>query len=416
MRSSYTALGTAASTALLVALACGGGGDGSSGLGVTGGSAGSGAGTEGASGDSGAGGNGGSLGVGGDSGSNSGGTGAITVTGGSSGAGGAGGTGQDACAADTYQGERFPLDMFIMMDQSGSMDGRQNQNGGNNVWIPISDALKTFVQSPESADIGVGIGYFPLRVPCISPDPECCNRSGNCDEFKSECNASAYGQPDVPIGVLPGVSQPIIDSLNAHSPDGGTPTHPALQGAMQYALAHKVATPGRKTIVVLATDGRPNDCNSDVGNVSDVARAGFTDNDIQTFVIGIGNTGNLNDIAAAGGTTQALIVNPATAGQDFLNAMNAIRGQALTCEFTLPQPDPPNTINPSLVNVLFNGNLIFKVANEAACDPTQGGWHYNDEAAPTRILLCPASCNQVTNQTGRIDVELGCISQPPPPA
>ncbi|MCB9607195.1 MAG: hypothetical protein H6716_11425 [Polyangiaceae bacterium] len=39
------------------------------------------------------------------------------------GSGASGGSGQDACAADNYGGKQIPLDMYIMMDRSGSMDG-----------------------------------------------------------------------------------------------------------------------------------------------------------------------------------------------------------------------------------------------------------------------------------------------------
>jgi hypothetical protein len=325
--------------------------------------------------------------------------------------GGTGQLGDAACAASSYEGEIIPLDMFIMYDQSGSMN-EQTPNG--TVWDVIKGALIQFVQSPQSAGIGVGIGYFPLVTNCTPNTPGCTCIFGICPP-QSSCNATEYARPDVPIEVLPQVEPKIVASLNAHGPNGGTPTYPAIQGAMQYALQYAVANVGRKTIVVLATDGAPNDCNSNVQNVSSVAAAGFANNpQLLTFVVGIGNTGNLNQIAQAGGTNQALIVSTsANAGQEFLDAMNRIRGQALSCEFGIPTPRPGETLNPNQVNVRFTpggaaGEIIFKVDNAGACDPNLGGWYYDDPAAPQRILLCPASCNRVTATPGRIDVELGC--------
>jgi hypothetical protein len=360
--------------------------------------------------------------TGGTLGGNTGGTSNVIIP--DSGNGGTGPLGDSACAKGTFQGEEVPFDMFIMLDQSGSMN-----QGNPGPWGPVTDAFRTFVQAPESAGIGVGIQYFPLAAPtvqCISNNnpPGCvcidifiaviCNNNAG-----GSCVVNDYGTPDVPIQPLPAVEPAITASLAAHNPGGGTPTYPALQGAMQYAVGHATGT-GRKTIVVLATDGAPNDCNSDVTNVSQVAAAGFNSNpSIQTFVIGIGNTGNLNQIAQAGGTGQAIIVNTNTAGQDFLNAMNQIRGRALTCTFTMPTPDSGETVNPSEVNVYYTPpggttEVIYGVASEAQCDPAVGGWYYDDPANPTEIRACPTSCDRLTSVRGQIDLELGCTTLNPP--
>ncbi|MND04728.1 hypothetical protein D3C83_251350 [compost metagenome] len=38
-----------------------------------------------------------------------------------------------------------------------------------------------------------------------------------------------------------------------------------------------------------------------------------------------------------------------------------------------------------------------------------GGWYYDDPAAPSRILLCPSSCDAVNDGSGgRVDIALGC--------
>jgi len=357
---------------------------------------------------------------------NSGGSGNITLTGGNGGSsagGNSGGAGGDACAAESYTGERIPIDMFIMMDKSGSMSGQNGQNGGRNVWIPITGAIKQFVQSTASDGIGIGLGYFPIQASsCPSNNPQVCDCT-TIDDNCSSCTLSDYSTPDVPIALLPGAANQIVQSLDANGPGGATPTRPALEGALQYARAHMSANAGRRAVVVLATDGRPNDCSSNVNNVSAVARAEFqADPSISTFVIGIGNTGNLNDIAQAGGTDEALIVDSANAGDDFLDAMNAIRGQVLTCEFGMPTPGGGQTVDPNQVNVRFTpeggpqGDRIFKVDNAAACDGQTGGWYYDDNANPTRIFLCEATCDNIRATPGRIDLELRCPSVIGPPA
>ena len=54
-----------------------------------------------------------------------------------------------------------------------------------------------------------------------------------------------------------------------------------------------------------------------------------------------------------------------------------------------------------------------RVADLLACGATTGGFYYDDPENPTRIILCPASCEAVTNGTvdARLDVVLGCIKQ-----
>jgi len=378
---------------------------------------------------------------GGSSGQSDGGTGAISLTGGSSSGGsGNGGSGinidggssggssssGDACAGSSYEGEQKPLDMFIMFDQSGSM-GSDCCNGSTR-WDAIKGALIEFVQTPQSDGIGIGIQYFPLDAPQVdcaaNPNDPGCECFGLCPGFLcfcinnggGSCVVSDYATPDVPIQLLPGVSAAMVSSLNAHGPNGGTPTYPALQGAMQYAVPYAAQNPGRKTIVVLATDGDPNDCNSNVGNVSQVAAAGLANNpSVQTYVIGVGSIANLDTIAQAGGTGQALVVDNANAGQQFLAAMNQIRGMALSCEFTIPLPDN-QPANYNEVNVKHNGDLVYKVGSEAECDPTRGGWYYDDPSAPQYIRLCPVTCDTVTTAQGRVDIELHCPTVPLPPA
>jgi hypothetical protein len=234
------------------------------------------------------------------------------------------------CASDTVQAHKVPLDIYVLFDQSGSMN--QNVTGGTK-WDVIKGALTTFVQNPASNGISIGIGYFPYVNPaapglCMA-DADCnvaagnfgpcvgglpivgCNFFGlpicNC-QLADACQASAYN-PDVGIAILPGVQTPIVNSLGAHGPGGGTPTYPALQGAYKYVNGWATAHPNEKTILVLATDGDPTGCaNNTVQSIStDLVAPELAGNpSILTFVIGVGSSlTSLNQIAASGGTQQA---------------------------------------------------------------------------------------------------------------
>jgi hypothetical protein len=91
----------------------------------------------------------------------------------------------------------------------------------------------------------------------------------------------------------------------------------------------------------------------------------------------------------------------------------------LACQWTIPAPKPGETLDPNKVNVEFfdaaNGTseTVYHVNDAGACDATLGGWYYDNNAAPTTVLLCPASCGKVTGaaQGSKINVVFGCATQ-----
>jgi hypothetical protein len=223
---------------------------------------------------------------------------------------------------------------------------------------------------------------------------------------------------------LPQAAPGIVAAIDAQMTNGGTPTRPALEGAISHARDWATAYPAHKVAVVLATDGIPNDCSSNIQNVSQLAAAGFSGTPrVPTYVIGVGpQLAGLNQIAQSGGTTQAYIVDTGpTATQQFIDAMNKIRGLALACEFLLPKPTS-GQLDYTKVNVQFTPpsggapQLLQQVPDAASCDPVNGGWYYDNPAAPTRIYACPASCDGFNVQIGgKVDILLGCKTITAPP-
>ena len=337
------------------------------------------------------------------------------------------------CAGETKTAEKVPLDMYIMLDQSGSMSDPPSGGTGTR-WAAVTAALNTFVNQPEAAGIGVGIQYFPLdgpqscsSVPFCSTDADCggpgCGPCmlvgpiGACIGGDDSCDVSAYATPDVGIGVLPGNAGAIATSMANHGPTGNTPTEPALDGAIDYATSWANQNPGHATIVVLATDGDPNVCDSDLPTINAIASAGANGTPkILTFVIGVGGSvAALNGIAAAGGTTSAFMIDQdPNVQQAFLDALNTIQGQALPCAYLIPEPEGGEQINYGQINVYYtpsNGTevVVPKVADEAACPPSGLGWYYDNNASPTQILLCPSTCSTIsTDIGGSVRLLVGC--------
>ncbi len=94
------------------------------------------------------------------------------------------------------------------------------------------------------------------------------------------------------------------------------------------------------------------------------------------------------------------------------------RTSRIACDLAIPTPPGGSVLDPRLVNVVVRGTtetLIGKVANAAACRST-GGWYYDNEARPTRVTLCPASCDRANEElrggSAAIEVQFGCITIP----
>lgn len=244
---------------------------------------------------------------------------------------------------------------------------------------------------------------------------------------KKECFADDYDDARIPIGMLPGAAGTLtsnIDGIPNPLNTALTPTSVAVTGGITYAKAYKAQNPGHAVVLVLATDGLPTRCSPyESSAIAALAAAGLPD--VKTFVVGVFSPNeqatakaNLDNIAKGGGTNQAFIVS--TSGNvtaDFQKAMDQIRGAALPCDYNVPKPQS-GTPDYGRVNVKFTkGDGTASVfpqskTGAAGCD-AGGGWYYDVDPAsgtPTKITLCPASCDAVkaSGSGSKVDVLLGC--------
>jgi len=356
-----------------------------------------------------------------------GGDGGSFIAGGTSSGGPTGGS----CAATVNKGEAVPLGMYLMIDKSGSMQGAN--------WTAVTNALKSFVDQPTAAGIGVGLQYFPIDSgvqcniafcatnadcgpaacgPCMPPPlpgfPGTCTGIGG-----SSCEVPAYAKPAVIIQNLPGVAPVIKSSLDNTSPTGGTPTSAALDGAITYTKQWMGMNPNAVGVVIFATDGEPSDCDTNLQNIYAIAKKGYDEvPSVRTYVIGVGaQLTALNGIAAAGGTGQAYLVDTNAGAQDqFLQAMNEIRGAALSCAYLIPAPPANEMIDYGAINVQYTPEggmpeLIPQVSSLAGCPADGKAWYYDNQNPPKQILLCPATCDAISGDAkGQIDVLVGCAT------
>lgn len=249
------------------------------------------------------------------------------------------------------------------------------------------------------------------------------------------CNTDDYAVAKVPLQVLPTGRDALLASLDTSYVDvySSTPTHVALAGAYRQLNTWRIAEPNKRSVVVLATDGMPEGCESlpeedllqSTLRVIDQA----AQDDLHTFVIGVvpqvdetdpeiatllaEQRAALESMATSGRTTSPFLVQADTSTTHaFLQALDEVRNVALACDYTLPK----GTTNFNLVNVELSmggdPQTVPKVEGPDAC--VFGGWYYDvDETStndvPTRVVLCPNTCAQAqqANQN-RVDVVLGC--------
>ena len=94
------------------------------------------------------------------------------------------------------------------------------------------------------------------------------------------------------------------------------------------------------------------------------------------------------------------------------------RSSRIDCAIPIPPPPDGTFFQRNLINVLLDDGTgserVGKVPTAADCD-ARGGWYYDDEAAPTSVVLCPTTCERVQPGDGvsrTVDVQFGCATIP----
>ncbi|MBK7581935.1 MAG: VWA domain-containing protein [Myxococcales bacterium] len=339
----------------------------------------------------------------GSGGAGAGGAGGITGIGSSGGTGGDLDTGladaidpDGGCFYTTEQGQSTPLHLFIAFDKSSSMSGFQ--------WDAAKAGLIAFVKDPTSAGVDVGLKFFPRKPDSVEV-----------------CSQQAYMAPDAPFGLLPGNATAIEAAITSEVPNGlSTPTYPALGGAILKSIELAQNNPGHTAAVLLVTDGLPAgpaaSCQgvdpTSTQEISNLAAKGATfSSPVLTYVIGLPGVDQTfaNAVALAGGSTSAILVSNTNVQKEFQDALAKVRGQALPCEYEVPEKVQKGEIAYNKVNAVFThgSGSAEKLLQTADC-AKGGGWYYSS-TTPKKIILCPTVCAQAkADYLAKIEIQLGC--------
>ena len=321
------------------------------------------------------------------------------------------------CATATSAATRQPVYMLIVLDGSGSMDK-------DNKWKAVVPALDGFFDDLKTkADPGFAVGltvFSDMHDPTLGKGP--------------------YPSVEVPMGFIDAPKASALRTrIDSTAPKGPTPTLAALSGQYPMLAAFVPGAPllaGGKKVLVFMTDGVPYP-NPDQQQPAAIklAAAEFAKG-TTTFAVGIGNLTPadptsydpkfMGALATAGGapnagcdpnnTTDAakmchFQVTPggktaAALEQDFVDAINKIRGAVASCEYTLDKAG--GEIDPNKVNVIYtNGTGGDTIVPES----TGNGWTYDSPTSPSKVILHGAACDTAkADPAGKIKIVLGCKS------
>lgn len=317
----------------------------------------------------------------------------------------------DACVDEVATADPVPLDIYFMLDRSGSMGTDCNVGSTTaSKWCRAINSIAGYIQDASATGNQAAIQYFPLS----GDDP---------------CGGSLQASPAVGLGLLPGHASSIISSMNGIVPNGSyTPIEPGLRGLASFTAANEA--PPRIIIGILITDGQPNRCSTTATTLRNISGTHFSNTGIHTFVIGMtgASFSTLETIASYSGALQHDDTNDACGTCDnctchhynvgdgnptvFIAALQQIQNSVLGCTFNIPTPSQ-GVLDPDTVSVEYlpNGQPpaqdLPRVTNAGAC--SGAGWYYDDNTNPTIINLCPASCTTVQGDpNAEINIRIAC--------
>jgi len=308
---------------------------------------------------------------------------------------GTGGGGGRTCGFQTFDLERKPAEILLLLDRSASMkdppDGAPS--GSAPKWDLIIPALKKVVMDSDMS-VHWGLKVFP-------------EGTGN------ECVAgSVTNKIDVPIA--PMNASTVVNAINTTMDEGnGTPTGDAVNAAVAYL---QTLTSTNRKYILLATDGEPSCAGTSQGSTAArpyavTAVTNAANMNFHTFVVGVATTKDsattvLNDLAVAGKEPRAGLLTRfylGTTQNDLSAALAFITGQASSCIFPL-DPPPPVKNNPSKLGVYFT-SADTKIPN----DPTsQNGWTYLN-AENTSLQVYGSWCDMIKSAgADKVKIIYGC--------
>ena len=123
-------------------------------------------------------------------------------------------------------------------------------------------------------------------------------------------------------------------------------------------------------------------------------------------------------ITATGGVRADICAPPSTWGTFFESiATEVVRATRISCDLAIPPPPAGLMFSPARVNVEVRATssataLRKTTGGLAGCASLPNGWYFDDDKAPTRVLLCPEACDLAQGEAGTgdtsVQIQFGC--------
>lgn len=334
--------------------------------------------------------------------------------------------GQCGCSGLAHERELtgLPLDIYMVLDRTGSMGNDCAYNPQTNPTAPV--ASKACYATYALADY----------LTTVSPETETKVAFNLMSlDANQSCDGSGYVPALIPsVSVPVAVNSPLVQRISDENFSGGhgTRIESAVRGIANYTTASKVE--GREMIGVLITDGDATQCNTNTNTLASIVGNHYQATGIRTFIIGMtgATESNLEALAVAGGAEPhndfcGSLEPPCHyynvgdgSGPVLAAALDAISAQAvpLPCELDVEGLTPPEgeSLDFDEINVTLTEDAepvtLPRVPSADLCPDNQLAWYYDDPQNPTKIELCDFACDSVSEagDGATLNVVVGCES------
>lgn len=329
-----------------------------------------------------------------------------------------------SCAASTMKADGAPLDIIVVIDNSASMGDIMQQ---------VKRNLNAFAESIGSHGLdyhvivitsrGTGSSYDTLKV-CVPPPLG----GPNCKD-----NDPTFHQVDVDVGshdsldVLLSTYDGTIDPFDNHGSSVTTAWKNFLRMDAQKIFVE--VTDDESLFTNAATFDQRLLQKQPAGMFGTAAKRKYTFHSIVGWQQGtplLSPTPHCSTATAPGVEYQRLSqltggIVESVCKNDYSSVFDRVsQGIAgrLGCDFALPKSSNGVT-DPREIVVRFTATgsaprALTQVTDVAKCEQYSDGWYYDDNAKPSRILLCKSTCGAVASDArGRIDIQVGCAAPSP---
>ena len=132
--------------------------------------------------------------------------------------------------------------------------------------------------------------------------------------------------------------------------------------------------------------------------------------------MGASPNGNYHKLVDSTGGFEGPLCNAEASFGKLLDAVaeSVIVNTLVECEWEIPPPPEDEVFDKALVNVKYTDSSGKETRYKKVVGDCQNeqGWFYDDEESPTKVMVCPATCEEIQTDTkAKIEIIFGCETE-----